>query len=687
MPQVRPGEVLVRVAHSVISTGTEMSSYNKDILSLTNIVSNKELFNSAKKIVKREGLRKPFNQWRLMRDKMSPLGYSAAGEVIQVHSGINDMPIGTRVACAGSGKANHAEYIVVPRLLVVAIPDEVAYKDAASATLGAIALQGVRRADPKIGEVVSVIGLGLLGQLTVQILKANGCKVIGIDVDQGRVEKGLEFGLDLGLTVDKDVSGEIDNFTNGNGVDVSIITAGTSSNEPLVMSMNITRKKGKVVLVGAVKIEFDRSPFYEKEIDFLISCSYGPGRYDPFYERDAKDYPLAYVRWTEQRNMDAYLGLLKEGKVKFQPLINKTFSVDDADKAYAFLSSEEKPFVVSLNYPDLEGRREKEVHSMKLRGGAAIKKGEIKMGIIGLGGFACGAHLPNMKRLKGNLNIYGVCARDGLHVKNIGRHFGATFCTTDFKEILGSEDVDAVLIVTNHAEHAALVIEAAKMGKAILVEKPLAVSMEELEEIKSVLKAHPVPIWVGFNRRFSPFLIQAKEKVRGKSNLSIYYRMNPGSLPKEHAVRKEGGRIIGEVCHMVDTCRFLTDSEIVDIQASPILQGEGIIDDNVAIRLKYKNGSIANLVYISEGPSALPKEYIEVIGPDISVVVDDYQKMTLYEGKKSKTTVLKHQEKGHFEELLYFGDLVRGKKVSDLGSIFEATEVSIKIMELLKNEN
>ena len=694
-PLVENGSVLVKVNYSLISAGTEMTGVTASGESLLHkALRQPEKVKQVLNMAKAQGLSKTIEQVKGKLDSESsgtPTGYSCSGIVIDVGESIDDIQIGDNVACAGAGYANHAEIVCVPRNLVVKVPDNLGLKEAASATLGSIAMQGVRRANPTFGETIAVIGLGLVGQITAQILKVAGCRVIGIDLARSKVELAKTLGMDYGFIAgESDFTDSVMKCTSGYGADATIITAATESDLPVQQAMEITRKKGKVVVVGAVGLHLKRSPFYEKEIDFLISCSYGPGRYDSSYEEQGIDYPYAYVRWTENRNMQEYFRMLAEGKINFNALISKEYHVTDASEAYRELKeSENRPLGVLLRYgseetldepkaPDIE--RKIAVNPKPIK-----KEGVINVAVIGAGGFAQGVHLPNLQKLSDQYNIYAIVTRTGNNAKQLAKKFGANYCSTDYQEVLKDDNVDMVLIATRHNLHAKMAMEAAKAGKAVFVEKPMAVNQQELDELVKVLEETQVPFMVGFNRRFSPLSVKAKEIISKRQNpMIITYRVNAGYIPLDHWVHTQegGGRIIGEACHMLDLFNYFTDSEVKDIQVGTITPQTTDISprDNLTVTLKYNDGSICTLTYTALGSNKLGKEYIEIYSDGKSLVIDDFKSLRIYTSK-SKLFRTRTIEKGHLEEIKAFSQNIKSSSqpAIPIGQLVSATEISFTI--------
>ena len=667
-PLVEPGTVLVRVSHSCISVGTEMSGLRNSNLPLwKRALKNPEKVKRVFELVASQGLSRTKSQIEGKMAAGDPTGYSAAGEVIAVGEGVDDLFVGDRVACAGAQCAHHAEIIRVPRNLAVPIPDGLGYPEACSVTLGAIALQGVRRAQPTLGETFVVVGLGILGQLTVQFLKANGCRVIGSDLDAGRIKTGLANGMDLALDPESaKLPDQVARLTDGLGADGVIITAATPSNEVVSQAFQMCRRKGRVVLVGDVGLDLNRADFYAKEIDFLISTSYGPGRYDRQYEEKGLDYPAAYVRWTENRNMAEYLRLLDEKRVGLDKLIEASYPVDRAGEAYAVLKKPgPKPLMVLLSYPGFD-KKETPVHAVPNPYAAAAGKGAIKLALVGAGGFAKGMHLPNLKALKDKYHLRAVVSHTGHNAAATARQFGADYATTDWAKVIEDKEVEAVLIATRHNLHASLVLDALKAGKHVLVEKPLALTEEELKGIEAFYeggeKGKPV-LLTGFNRRFSKYAVEAKRLVAKRTNpIMIDYRMNAGYIPLDHWVHgpEGGGRNIGEACHLYDLFTYLTGSRVLAVTALSVKPATGHYSskDNFTASMSFEDGSTASLTYSALGEKGFPKERMDLYFDGKVIVLDDYKKLEVH-GAKSKKLESTTSEKGQLEELEAFALAIR----------------------------
>lgn len=686
MPSISEGMVLVENKFSLISAGTERGTVK---------VAKANLFNKAKqrpdlvaqvlKNIKKEGLAATITKVRTKLDSLKALGYSTSGVVLSSMDNRGLFRPGDRVACAGQDYASHAEIVAVPQNLVVKIPESVTDEEAAFTTLGAIALQGVRQADPKLGESVAVIGLGLLGQITCQLLKANGCRVFGIDLNQGLINLANQRSADMAMhRHDGNLISACENFTRGHGFDAIIITAAAPSNDPIELSAEICRKKGRVIVVGAVKMDIPRDPyFYRKELELRMSCSYGPGRYDVTYEDNGVDYPYAYVRWTEQRNMEAFLDLVARKAIQLSPLITHSFDIDDAERAYdIILGKTPEPHIgILLKYPDNENKRKTLVqtrHSVL----AAVN-----IGFVGAGSFAQSYLIPNAKTAGGSLD--GVVTSRGITSKNVADKFHFNFSSTDPNDVFGKEAINTVFIATPHSSHAELTIDALKAGKSVFVEKPLAMDEEQLAAVIKVKRNHQHPLMVGFNRRFAPVSETLKKSLAGSGEpMVINIRVNAGAIPKEHWIQQSaigGGRIVGEICHFIDLMQYFTDAEPVSVYASCIHTANEKIkaDDNIAIVIRFDDGSVGNLVYLANGDKGLPKEHIEVFAAGKTGVINDFRDGILY--KNGGTTKIKSSGKGHKEEVQAFLDALRTGKDSPISfrSICLTTLTTFKILDSL----
>ncbi len=687
-PQVEPGCVLVQTAYSLVSTGTESSIVKSSGESLITKAKDPNLLKLGMDAVKRNGLKKTLELVRGMSDNEVAFGYSNAGTVVAVGQGVTEFVIGDLVACAGAGKANHAEFVSVPKNLVAKVPKGVDLADAASTTLGAIALQGVRQADPKLGEVVAVVGAGLLGLLAVQMLVANGCTVVVSDNDPNRLKLAKQFGAAYTAKPDE-LAKVVANLTGTHGVDATLIYAATSSDAPVNQAMAITRKRGTVVIVGAVGMKLSRSPFYEKEINFKISCSYGPGRYDSVYEEQGLDYPYGFVRWTENRNMQAYLQLIASGRLKFAPMVEKTVPIEEAGAVYQQIVDPkvlEKPLAVLIKY-------EEKVEPFKRLDLAApakaITKGPIKVGFIGVGGFITAMHLPNLKELGNDFTIHAFCDRASVQTKNLGVQYGAAYTTSDPEEIFKDKEIDLVMIGTRHNSHAELTIKALKANKSVFVEKPLALTEEELNDVVAAAKKSKGQLFAGFNRRFSPHNVAIRKALKDRVQpIMAYYRLNAPFLPTTHwtQTHEGGGRILGEACHIFDLFNYWTAANPVSITVNAItpVGTEVLSSDNSLTTITYDDGSVCSLIYTTQGSPDLEKEYAEIFTDRSSIILQDYRQTTGYSVKVNVKTAT--NDKGHTEEMRQVAKALRGESNGwNMDQIVMASRVSLIVNEQLRS--
>ncbi|HEX7294158.1 MAG TPA: bi-domain-containing oxidoreductase, partial [Pyrinomonadaceae bacterium] len=570
VPALQRGRVLVRTVASLISAGTERAAVELVSKGLVQEARQRpDLVKAVVAKVKNEGL---LNTFASVRDTMAAsqaLGYSAAGIVAAVGEDVSEFQVGDRVACAGVGYASHAEVLSVPKNLCVHLPEGVSFESGAYGTLGAIALQGVRLAEPTLGESVVVIGLGLVGQLTVQLLKANGCRVFGLDLDEARVALARELGADNASVSSEASAKEIETWTRGHGADAVLITAATDSNEPVELAARVSRLKGRVIVVGMTGMNIPRAPFFSRELKLVISMSYGPGRYDPEYEERGHDYPLPYVRWTEKRNIESFLELIGAGRINVERLTTHRFPIAEADRAYQLISGElrEPNLGVVLNYDP-----EAEVIRKVSLGAAQVGKQSIALGVIGAGGYVPAMLLPHFKTE--GVEFRSIATASGISAHDVGKRFGFAYAVSSAEEVLDDSNVNLIVIGTRHDLHAELARKALERNKHVFVEKPLALNDEQLDAVLDAAGSSTGRLMVGFNRRFSPLAQRAKEFFNERDTpLSMVYRVNAGRIPKEHWTQNAeegGGRIVGEVCHFIDLMQFLTGAPPVSVFAESI---------------------------------------------------------------------------------------------------------------------
>ena len=693
VPALGPKNIIVRVHHSLISAGTEGSKVSMARKSY--LGKAKEKPDQVKQVLdtlKKEG---PVQTYRKVMNKLdawSPLGYSCAGEVIEVGSQITTIKRGDLVACAGADIANHAQVVSVPLNLCAKLPRGVTSKTAAYTTVGAIALQGIRQADLRLGESCAVIGLGLLGQLTVQMLSASAVSVFGIDVNPQTLKMAKKSGAAAAFVrEDAALLPSILEATAGQGTDAVIITAGVNSLDPVELAGQLARKKGRVIVVGAVPTGFSRENYYKKELDLRMSSSYGPGRYDPEYEEKGIDYPYGYVRWTENRNMLAFLQLIAEGRISPQALTSHTFAFEKATEAFELVMKKEEPYLGIL----LEYDKGKSIEPLSILS-ANPKQKKINIGFIGAGSFAQTFLLPNIIKEK-DVSLIGVVNNQGHTAQTVAERYGFSLAATDADVIYQDNKIDTVFIATRHNLHAGQVIEALNQGKHIFVEKPLALTFDELQEIKRLYrniysKKIPIPnsrfpiLMVGFNRRFAPQIIKIKNLFK-MGSVSINYRINAGSIPAEHwtqDIEIGGGRIIGELCHFVDLAMFLAGASPTAVQAFAIPDAAGL-NDSLVCNLQFNNGSVAAVSYFANGSKALTKEYLEVHGNGQSAILRDFKELEIF-GKKINKHKLLSQDKGHKNEVSAFLNAVKNGQPSPISfeEIYISSLLPFKIIESLQ---
>jgi predicted dehydrogenase/threonine dehydrogenase-like Zn-dependent dehydrogenase len=687
LPSLSNGMVLVENKFSLISSGTERSTVKVATANLLGKAKQRpELVAQVLQNIKKEGLAATIEKVKTKLDSLKALGYSTAGTVLASLDKTGKFQAGDRVACAGQDYASHAEIVTIPQNLVVKIPENVSFEEASFTTLGSIALQGVRQAEPRLGEKVCVIGLGLLGQLTGQLLKANGCDVFGIDLSERLIKLASEISVSKAIhRNDPNLLSACDNFTNGHGFDSIIITAAAPTNDPVVLSTEICRKKGKIIVVGAVKMDIPRDPyFYRKELELKISCSYGPGRYDVEYEEGGTDYPYPYVRWTEERNMAAFLEMISKGYVDVKPLITHTFNIEKAGEAYEIVlgKNPEPHIAILLKY----GENKVKFSTLKQIKNEPVKN--INVGFIGAGSFAQSYLIPNVKSCGASLDT--VVTSKGITSKNVAEKFGFNACSADINDVLEKKGINTVFIATPHSSHARQVIQSLRSDKNVFVEKPLAVTEDELIEIIETKAINNLPLMVGFNRRFAPICVQIKKEFANIGEpFVVNIRVNAGFIAKDHWTQIPeigAGRIIGEMCHFIDLMQYFTNEEPVKVYADCIQSENEKLktDDNVAIVVKFNKGSIGNLIYVANGDKSLPKESIEIFGAGKAATINDFQKGSIYSNNKSKA--LKSSGKGHRQEVKEFLTALNEGKDSpiDFRSICLTTLATFKIIDSLK---
>jgi predicted dehydrogenase len=678
-PALQSGGVLVAVQRSVISLGTERAVI--EMAHKGPLGKARQRPDLARKVIRKarqEGLWSTYKVVKNLLASPIPLGYSCAGEVLEAGAEADGLRPGERVACFGLSFANHAEVDYVPRNLAVRLPDGLAFEDAAFVGIGAIAMQGVRLAEIELGARVVVLGLGMIGLIAAQLARRAGAQVIATDPDPARRALARSLGAQHVVDDPGALEAAVLDATGGHGADAVLLCAATRSSEPLRTAAAVARLKARVIVVGDVGLELERRPFFEKEIEVVISRSMGPGRFDPAYETRGVDYPLPYVRWTEQRNAASFLELVAAGDVAVAPLVTHRFPIAEAERAYALVTGGRAggpsgrtdggtgpaPIAIVLQYEAPPAGGARRAVALRPAATAAPLAEAVRVGVIGAGQFAKGVLLPAF--VSAGARIEGVCTSSGLTSRSVGERYGAGFCTSDPEEVLSSERVDAVLVATRHDRHAALVARALELGKAVFCEKPLALDEASLRAVERAVAGAAAPrLLIGFNRRFSPLAARCRAHFAGLTDaLMVLCRVNAGSLPADSWVYdpvQGGGRILGEVCHFVDLACFLTGSlperlhaEPIEVAASPDPHR-----DSVSIALRMRNGSLAAIHYVTAGDAALAKEYVEVHGGGRSAVLDNYRALTLHKGGRKSRKKLLNQAKGHAEEVAAFVRAVR----------------------------
>lgn len=694
-PELRPGGILVRTAFSAISAGTELAHREQVEKSLLGkALARPDLVRQVVDFARTAGVKAAYQKVQSRLDTLAPLGYSCAGIVISAGQGVTEFHPGDRVACAGAGYASHCEVNFIPKNLAVRVPDSVPLEAASLSAIGAIALQGFRQSQAVLGEVVAVIGAGLVGVLTVQLAKAAGCRVVAIDRDGQRVDRARQFGADLALSsADRDTPSRVQEFARY-GVDVAIIAAASPSAEPIELAANISRDRGRIVVVGTVDLGVSRKTMYMKELSLVLSRSYGPGRYDSQYEEDGLDYPVGYVRWTEKRNMEAFLDLLASGAVNVAPFLERCCPVEQGSAAYQELK-DTGAYTVLLEYPSRglismppsTGTAAESPSRTAARSGRA---GELKVSCIGAGSFARAVMIPALRKTRG-VSLQSVATASGVASESARQLFGFARAVQP-AELLQDKDADAIFVLSRHDSHSRYVVAALAQHKPVLVEKPLAVSREQLEEIRIAYQAETERnsspfLMVGYNRRFAPFTEKLREFFAGRHEpMVVNIRVNAGFIAREHWVQKtgEGGRIVGELCHFVDWARCVVGSCMVSVAAHALPDGSRYNRDNVIATLTFQDGSIANLSYLANGDRSVAKEEFEVFCEGKVGRISDFCRLELASQGKTRRTKAR-RDKGHEREVEITVEAIRSGSDSPIpfAELMEVSEATLAIEEAI----
>ena len=665
-PVVSSNHVLIRPFYSLISAGTETADIHTDSI-VKEVADNPSHLQTVWNVMKKTDPVSTFNEVRAKFQDYAVLGYSGAGVIVDKDAKVTDLSVGQRVAYGGEG-TGHGETINAGRNLVARVPDNVSFQEACFTTLGAIAMNSVRLAEIKIGDVVAVIGLGLVGQLVAQLVRCHGGVVVAIDLDKKRVDMAKETGADFGIVGSDMTVAQVKALTGGRGADCVIVAAASKSPRPLQDGVKMCCDRGRVIMVGACPIDVPRAEMYVKELSFMVSRAYGPGSYDPTYEKQGVDYPISYVRWTENRNMEEFLRLISVGKVNVKPLISHEFDLDDAPKAYdTILGNGSGSLAVVLKYPAVETLDAVASYQPKRKtvvSAEPVKKDEINFVLTGAGNLAKWAHLPALKKIAG-ARLHAVHSNSGARGKSYAMRFGASYAGSDYAEILADQDIDAVIIASRHKDHARQAIDALEAGKHVFIEKPMAVTIDECREIYDAVQKSGKRLMVGFNRRFAPFYVEMKKNLAGRTSpVVISTRMNsPGIENGWAAESSQGGVVLGEGCHFIDLMYWLLESEPVSVSAY------GFGEHNVAASLKFADGSIGNFIYTVVGSESSGGEMVEVFAPGVGLATEDFKSLSIKK-KTSRSTSKFFAAKGYDAQLASF-----------VKSIKEGTETDVTALD------
>ena len=695
VPMVGDEEILVRTHASLISIGTDKSviSLGKKN-SISKAIARPDLANKVISKVKRDGFWSTFKTVQNLISEPKPLGYSLVGTVIQVGKNIDDISVGDRVSCSGAGYANHSEIVSVPKNLCSIVPKGVSDEQAAYATLGAIAMHGVRQANQQIGASVLVVGLGLVGQLTVQLCVASGFNVFGTDLDSTKIKLSLKNGAKMGSTpFDLNFQNKIQKMTNGLGVDSVLLTVGSKESGAIFEQVaQVCRDRARVVVVGDVKMDINRKSFFEKELEIYQSRSYGPGRYDKNYEEKGHDYPIGYVRWTEKRNISSFLNLINDNKIDPSNLTTHRFQFKDSIEAYNFVLKNKNDFIVGviLEY-DLDKKIQK---NLKQNKNTEIISDKISLGLVGVGNFAKSVLLPELLASK-KFQILSVSSNKGLSSKMIFDKYGVENAYSEPDSLFNNKDINAVVICTRHDSHSQYVVKALEKNKHVYVEKPLAINRDQLESIKRAVSKSEATLTVGFNRRYSKPIIDLKKYFEDRTEpMSMLYRVNAGRVllgSEQSWIHDEnigGGRIIGECCHFIDTMQFICDSLPVSVQATTVKNHQQNISnkDNLSFTISFEDGSIGTVHYWSNGSSNFAKEKIEVFCNEKIGILNNFKNIELVSNQKVNKKNYYSQDKGFRGEIDAFIDSCKTQKQSiSIESLIKTTETTFLINELIQN--
>ncbi len=691
VPHPGQGTALIKTEASLVSVGTErmLVAFAKKGL-LGKAQSRPDLVRQVLNKARREGLLTTFEAAMNRLDQPMALGYSSAGTILKTGPGLHGFRAGDRVACGGGGCAVHAEFAAVPQNLMVRIPDGIDFEQAAFTTVGAVALQGFRLANVQVGSRVAVIGLGLLGLLTVGIAKAAGCEVLGIDLDPKRVELAKQIGAQA-VVIRSQAADAAESFSRGRGVDAVLICAAAESNDPITLAGEIARDKAKVVAVGAVGLEIPRPTYYEKELELIVSRSYGPGRYDPEFEEKARDYPIGYVRWTETRNMEAFLDLLAEGRLDVSPLITHRIPIEEGQKAYELITSEEAYLGILLTYGKGQYPHDNRIPNL-MAPTVRVKPGEIlALGVLGAGNYANATFLPMVKGT-GGIAPVGIVSASGTSAHHAARRYGFGFAASDPEAVLQDPAINIIALLTRHNLHTPQILDAWKAGKHVYCEKPLAISQAQFEMVIDALEDEQPLLMLGFNRRFAPMSKKLKAFIdKRQEPLFAHFRVNANLLPSDHWLidpEVGGGRIIGEACHFIDLLTFLVGENPIEVTTQGLPDNGKYCEDNIVMNFRFPDGSLGVVSYLANGDKSYPKEYLEVFSGGRVAVLHDWRKLEMiHKGHKKVKRHYLRQDKGHQAAWRAFLDAVQGEEAPPIPyeQLIGVTQASFAAVESLRS--
>lgn len=684
VPKCHKDGVIVKTVYSLVSMGTESMKVESGKMNLVQKAQAKpEQVKQVIETVKQLGLTAAYRKVMNKLDSLTPLGYSLSGVVVEAGANVRSLKVGDRVAAGGGNYATHAEYNYIPENLCVRLEERTDMRYASMATVAAIGIQGLRQAELQFGESIAIVGMGLIGQLMLQIAKASGLRVMAIDINEDRVKLALEHGAVAGAVPGKDdIEAAAKSFTEGYGVDALFLASGTKSNEPIITASKIVRDRGRVVDIGITTMDVPWQPYYDKELRLIMSRSYGPGRYDPLYEEHSIDYPFSYVRFTEQRNMRTFTNMVKDSLLDLEYIITAEKPFDESAEFYnSIMQNKGAHLAVVFGYPQ-SGKIERVVE---------IKKNEafksVRIGLVGAGNFAKTMLLPDLFRMK-DITPVAISTSTGLSSADTAKKFGFAKASTDSEEIFSDKDINLVMIATRHASHASLIVRGLQAGKFVYCEKPPALNAEELDAIKKAYSSSSGSLFVGYNRRFSSFIVKMKELFESSEGPKhLYYRINAGYLEKSSWYNDpdEGNRIIGECGHFVDTAMYLVGSRpkaVTGVSTGTSRKDVGT-KENMNIIIEFEDGSVADILYFTFGEKSMPKEYIEMSSNMKSAVMDNFKSLALYTAGKKNSVNVGKKDKGHPKEMEILVKTVKGEAVNpfSMNDICLVSEITFKAIE------